>query len=210
MPHFLIVDDHSSVREGLKHILQNEFPSSTIAFAVTPPEAIAEVDGKFTDLVILDISLTGRDGLTLTREIKDRSPRSHILIHSMHPEDQFGIRALRAGADGYLTKDRPVAELIAATRKLLQGGRWISPALAEHLANAVAHPAGGGLDSLSDRELQILRMTTAGKSPTNIAEDLGLSIKTVSTYRTRLLEKLDLRTTADLIRFGLENNLSGD
>ena len=208
MPHFLIVDDHSSVREGLKYILQNEFPASTIALADSPQEALRAIESEFAILVVLDISLTGRDGLSLIREIKDRSPRSHILVHSMYPEDQFGVRAMRAGADGYLTKDRPVVELITAVKRLLQGGRWISGALGEHLAVAVANPSGRGLDSLTDRELQVLRMTTAGRSPKDIAHDLGLSIKTVSTYRGRILEKLGLRTTADLIRFGIEHQLS--
>ena len=141
--------------------------------------------------------------------VKDRSPDTKVLVHTMHPEDQFGVRALRGGADGYITKDAPVSEIIFAVRKLLQGGRYVSPGLAEVLAGALAANTDRSIESLSDREFQVLRAITTGKTPTDIAEELQLSIKTVSTYRARILEKLDLRTTADLIRFGLEQHLDG-
>lgn len=156
------------------------------------------------------LSLTGRDGFELLRELKDRSPHSRILIHTMHTEEQFGVRALRAGADGFVTKDRPVEELLNAIRRVHGGKRYISPNLAERLADAVTRGGEGNAqpDSLSDREHQILRMIVSGKSPTDIANELHLSIKTISTYRARMLEKLNLQTTADLIRFGLEHGMT--
>lgn len=207
---FLIVDDHSMIREGLKRTLDVEFPGSHILAASSAAEALASLDAEAGQVVILDLSLTGRDGFEMLREIKDRSPHSRVLIHTMHTEEQFGVRALRAGADGYVTKDRPVEDLLTAVRRLHSGKRYISNNLAERLADVVTR--GGEItpmpDALSDREHQILRMIVSGKSPTEIANDLHLSIKTISTYRARMLEKLDLHTTADLIRFGLEHNLA--
>ena len=207
---FLIVDDHAMIREGLKRTLDVEFPGSHILAASSAAEALAALDAEGGQVVILDLSLTGRDGLELLREIKDRSPHSRVLIHTMHTEEQFGVRALRAGADGYVTKDRPVEDLLTAVRRLHAGKRYISNNLAERLADVVTR--GGDItpmpDALSDREHQILRMIVSGKSPTEIANDLHLSIKTISTYRAHMLEKLDLHSTADLIRFGLEHNLA--
>jgi DNA-binding NarL/FixJ family response regulator len=126
----------------------------------------------------------------------------------MHPEDQFGVRAIRAGAEGYVTKDAPAKDLLNAVRKITAGGRYVTPLLAELMASALSTASPDqSVDALSDRELQILRMITVGRSPGDIATELQLSIKTVSTYRSRLLEKLQLKTTADLIRFGLQNGL---
>ncbi len=207
---FLVVDDHAMIREGLKRTLEVEFPDATVVAAATAAEALAAIEADGVQIVILDLSLTGRDGFELLREIKDRSPHSRILIHTMHTEEQFGVRALRAGADGYVTKDRPVEDLLTAIRRLHSGKRYISDNLAERLADVVTrgNEAVALQDTLSDREHQILRMIVGGKSPTEIANELQLSIKTISTYRARMLEKLDLHTTADLIRFGLERNLT--
>jgi DNA-binding NarL/FixJ family response regulator len=207
---FLIVDDHAMIREGLKRTLDVEFPGSTIMAAATAAEAVSTVGTDGIQVVILDLSLTGRDGFELLREIKDRSPHSRVLIHTMHSEEQFGVRALRAGADGFVTKDRPVEDLLTAVRRVHSGKRYISDSLAERLADVVTRGGDGPArpESLSDREHQILRMIVSGKSPTEIANELHLSIKTISTYRARMLEKLDLHTTADLIRFGLEHNLT--
>ncbi len=155
------------------------------------------------------MNLPGQDGIGLIRQFKDQNPWVRVLIHTMHPEDQLGIRSLRAGVDGYLTKDRPVAELFDAVARLREGRRYISTSLGERLAHYVTSKAEGrdGVDLLSDREYQILRLLTAGKSPTQIADELTLSIKTISTYRSKILEKLDLATTADLIRFGISHNV---
>ncbi|MEQ1884845.1 MAG: response regulator transcription factor [Bryobacteraceae bacterium] len=209
MSSLLIVDDHTIVREGLGRMLGSELPECTIGYASTAQEALTAIETKSWSLAVLDISLPGGDGLELIRTVKDRSASTRILVHTMHPEDQFGVRSLRAGADGYITKDASVNDIILAVRRILAGGRYVSPALAEVLAGTVAANSDRGLASLSDREFQVLRSITAGKTPTDIADELLLSIKTVSTYRARVLEKLDLRTTADLIRFGLENHLDG-
>jgi two-component system, NarL family, invasion response regulator UvrY len=206
---FLIVDDHATVRDGLEHLLSAEFPDSTFASAANAAEASERSRHESFDIVILDVNLPGQDGIGLIRQFKDHHPWIRVLIHTMHPEDQLGIRALRAGADGYLTKDRPVAELFEAVERLREGRRYISTSLGERLAHYVTSKAEGrdGVDLLSDREYQILRMLTAGKSPTQIADELTLSIKTISTYRSKILEKLRLATTADLIRFGISHNV---
>jgi two-component system, NarL family, invasion response regulator UvrY len=206
---FLVVDDHSMVREGLGRLLALEFPGSVIRYAASEQAALAAVTGKFFLLAVIDISMPNGNGLALIPEIKGRSPRTRILVHTMHPEDPFGYQALRCGADGFITKDAPVDQILQAVRKILQGGRFVSPALAEVLADGLSGSIAGGAASLSDREFQILRNITSGKTPTEIAEDLGLSIKTVSTYRTRILEKLHLRTTAEMIRFGIQHNFDG-
>jgi len=205
---FLIVDDHSAVREGLGRILGAEFPGITLHYAASFKDALAALDTQAYAFAVLDISMAGGDGLSLVREIKDRSPHTRILIHTMHPEEQFGLRALRAGADGFVTKDAPVTGILAAARKILQGGRAFSPAVAELLiaSRASAGPSHG-LESLSEREFQILRLYASGQTTSEIAETLHLSAKTVSSHRARILEKLGLRTTAELIRFGLEHKL---
>lgn len=206
---FLIIDDHSMVREGLGRMLASEYPGSLIRFAASGQEALDAVVERFFLLAVVDISMPGGNGLRLIPDIKDRSPRTRILVHTMHPEDPFGYQALRCGADGFITKDAPVDQILLAVRKILQGGRFVSPALGEVLASALSSGVGGGAESLSEREFQILRLITSGKTPTEIADDLGLSVKTISTYRTRILEKLHLRTTAEMIRFGIRHNLDG-
>ncbi len=205
---FLLVDDHPLIREGLERTLGAEFPGSVFATAATQAEALAAVEADGWEVVLLDLSLPGRDGLSFIRDIKDRSPHTRVLVHTMHPEDQMGVRALRAGADGYITKDRPEAELLAAVRKVKAGQRYVSESLGERLADFVMRGENVELaDTLSDREYQILRMITLSKTPTEIADELHLSVKTISTYRSRILEKLGLQTTSDLIRFGLEHKL---
>jgi DNA-binding NarL/FixJ family response regulator len=202
-----VADDHSLVREGLGRILMAEFPGAIVRYAASGQEVVEAIGQKFFLLVVLDISMPGSAGLNLIPEIKDRSPRTRILIHTMHPENPFGYQSLRAGADGFITKDAPVEQILVAVRKILKGGHHVSAALAEVLAGALTLRPGGGAESLSDREFQILRMVTSGKTPTEIAAELSLSVKTVSTYRTRILEKLQLRTTAEMIRFGIRHNL---
>jgi two-component system, NarL family, invasion response regulator UvrY len=161
------------------------------------------------DVVLLDLSMPGRGGLESVRELKDLSPSTSILIYTAHPEDQLGVRALRAGADGFITKDRPPEELVKAVRRVLEGKRYISDTLAERMAEALAQPVPDEPhELLSDREYQILRMMGSGKSASEIAVQLNLSVKTVSTYRTRVLQKLNLQTTAELIRYAVENRIS--
>ena len=205
----LIVDDHATVRDGLEHLLSSEFPQAAFRSAASAEEALEILASEPIDIIVLDLNLSGRSGLELVQLFKDSRPSVRILIHTMHGEEQFGLRALRSGADGYLTKDMPVTHLFGAIRRLAEGKRYISPSLAEQLANAVARPGNRPLtDLLSDREYQVLRMLSAGKTPSGIAAELNLSIKTISTYRSRILEKLGLESTADLIRFGIEHNLT--
>jgi two-component system, NarL family, invasion response regulator UvrY len=207
---FLVVDDHPMIRKGLERTLSTEFPEASFRFACTPDEALKSLlDGK-VNLVILDLNLPGSDGLELLREIKEHDPQIRVLVHTMYAEEQFGVRALRAGADGYLTKDKPVEDLLQAVRLLRGGRRFVSPILAERLIAALGNKREGTdlSTELSDREHQIMRMIVAGKAPKEIGAELGISSKTVSTYRTRLLDKLDLHSTAELVRFALENKLA--
>jgi DNA-binding NarL/FixJ family response regulator len=203
------VDDHFAVRNGVAQMLRDTFPNIQVGTAESAQASLDLLASENWDLVILDLSLPGRGGLDIIKQMKDTSPGSAILVYTMYPEDQFGVRALRAGADGYLTKDRPQEDLIEAARRISNGKRYITPALAESLANYVSEPAAGSLhELLSDREFQILRLLASGKTPTDIANELNLSIKTVSTYRTRILTKLNLNTTAELIRYAIEQKLS--
>jgi DNA-binding NarL/FixJ family response regulator len=203
----LIVDDHVAVRQGLERIVLSAFPGAEVGAAGTTEEVLAKVDSGHFTLVILDLSLPGRGGLELISQIKTLSPATGILIYTGFPDDHLGLRCLRLGADGYVTKDRPVDDLIKAIERVDQGRKWVSDELAEILAQSVATNKTMSIDSLSERELQVLRLLAKGDSPTQIGADLHLSVKTVSTYRARLLEKLGLETTADLIRFAIENGL---
>lgn len=197
------------MREGLLRILSQEFPDSRCKAASNPAEILELVASGTFDVLILDLGMPGRGGLDVLRQVKDISPATAILIYTVHPDDELGIRAFRAGADGYVTKDRPVEDLLTAIRKVSEGKRYISESLAQRLANLVLQPTAVPLhDTLSDRELQILQMLGAGLTPSLIAAKLHLSIKTVSTYRTRLLGKLDLNTTGELIRYAVENKIS--
>lgn len=205
----LIADDHVAVREGLVRILNHEFPSAQCQLAEEPAQIIRLATADYYDLLVLDLSLPGRGGLDVIKQIKDISPNTAILIYTVHPDDEFGLRALRAGADGYVTKDRPVEELLTAIVRVSEGKRYLSEALTERMANLVLHPSEAPPhENLSDRELQILQMLGAGLTPSVIASRLNLSIKTVSTYRTRLLGKLDLNTTGELIRYAVENKIT--
>jgi two-component system, NarL family, invasion response regulator UvrY len=205
----LVVDDHVAVREGMTRLLQAEFPLVSVLAATDEQSLLSAVASRQFDVVILDLSLPGRGGLDLIRQVKDLSPAAAILVYTVHSEDQFGVRALRSGADGYLTKDRPAEELLEAVKRLAGGKRYITSRMAENLANMVSSPASMELhESLSDRELEVLGRLANGATPTEIAAHLNLSIKTVSTYRARLLEKLALHSTADLIRYAIEKGLS--
>jgi two-component system, NarL family, invasion response regulator UvrY len=204
----IVVDDHVAVRQGLAQILADEFSGAVVVATDQAQTAIELLEKESWNLVILDLNLPGRGGLDAIRLFKDASPATGILVYTVHPEDQFGVRALRAGAEGYITKDRPAAEFLQAVRQVASGKRYVGPVLADCLAYLVFRPTGASAHTtLSDREHQILRMIGAGKSPTDIAGELNLSIKTVSTYRARILTKLDLSTTADLIRYALEHKL---
>ncbi len=204
----LIVDDHSIVREGLKRILSDVADIQVAAEAGNGADAMATLRKQRFDLVLLDLSLPGRTGLEVLQVIKSEFRKLPVLILSAHEEDQYAVRALRDGADGYLNKQSAPELLVTAIRKVAAGGKYVSPAMAERLAEEV----GGRSDKpshedLSDREFAVLKMIAAGKSLNEIAEHLSISPKTVSTYRARIIEKTGLQTNADLIRYALENNL---
>lgn len=204
----LIVDDHVVVRQGLKQILADEFPKAVFGEAGTAAEALQCVHGKKWDIVLLDLTLPGRGGLDVLGELKAVQPNLPVLVLSMHAESEFAVRVLKAGASGYLTKQSAADELVAAIRKAIDGGRYITASLAEKLAMDLTSGSSRKLhEELSDREFQTMRLLAAGQSVKEIGGTLGLSGKTVSTYRARVLEKLQLKTTVDLARYALEHGL---
>jgi DNA-binding NarL/FixJ family response regulator len=205
----LITDDHAVVRHGLKRILGEEFKDTTFGEACNAQEALELAGRQKWDVAILDLSLPGRGGLEALREIRTQHPDLPVIVFSMYPEEQFATRALKAGASGYLTKESAPEQMAAAVLKVLSGGHYVSPALAEKLAADVGR--GWSRDpheTLSDREFEIMQMIGRGKTVTGIAQELSLSIKTVSTYRARILEKMQLKTTAELIRYVVERGLA--
>jgi DNA-binding NarL/FixJ family response regulator len=204
----LLVDDHALVRRGLRELLADEFPGAVFTEAGSGPEAVEKIRNTVFTLVVLDLSIPGRDGLDVLKEFHERLPKLPILMLSVYAEEQYALRALRAGAAGYITKESAPEELSKAIRKVLSGGRYISPSLAERLATTLAGDTCRPLhESLSDRELQVLRMVAGGESIKQIGVLLALSEKTISTYRTRILEKMDMKTTANLIRYALRAGL---
>lgn len=204
----LITDDHAVLRRGLKQILEDGFGKIQFGDAANAGEAIANVAREHWDLVVLDITMPGRSGLDALKEIKALKPNMRVLVLSVHSEDQFAVRVLKAGASGFLNKDSAPEELVKAVRKVLAGGRYVSASLAENLAMKLDKP-GDQLphQTLSDREFQVLRMIGSGKTVSEIAEELTLSVKTVSTYRARILEKMNLHTNAELTRYSFEHKL---
>jgi DNA-binding NarL/FixJ family response regulator len=205
---FLIVDDHSLVRNGLTQILAKTYPGAEIAEARDAKTALAFVTQTKFDVVVLDISLPDQSGLDVLKQIKELQMDAKILILTMHPEDQFAVRVLKAGASGYLTKDSASEEVAIAVKKILDGGTYVSAALAEKLASNLHAPSQRlPHDRLSDREYQILRMIGIGKSVKEIAYELSLSIKTISTYRARVLAKLKFKGNADVIRYAMREKL---
>lgn len=208
MMRVLIADDHAIFRLGLKDLLNTEFDKVTFAEARNADEALDQVRKQNWEIVILDISMPGRSGLDILQEIKRLRPKLPVLLLSMHPEEQFARRALKSGAAGYLTKESVPDELKKAVRKALGGGRYVSSALAEKLACDLDPGMETPLhDLLSDREFQVLRMVASGKTVKDIADELALSVKTVSTYRTRLLEKTRMKNNAELIRYAVQSHL---
>jgi two-component system, NarL family, invasion response regulator UvrY len=204
----LIIDDHAVVRRGLKEILTRELDGSVCDEAENSEQAITKVRGQDWALVILDIAMPGRSGLDVLRDIRQERRDLPVLIFSMHAEDQYARRVFKAGARGYLNKESPPEELIKAIKRILSGGRYVSPALAERLAWDLSEDTEQQLhETLSDREFEVLRMIACGKTVSLIAEELHLSVPTVSTYRARILEKLKMTSTAELIRYAFRNHL---
>jgi DNA-binding NarL/FixJ family response regulator len=205
----LLVDDHAVVRRGLRELLADEFPGAEFGEAATGPEALVEIPRRAWTLVLLDLSLPGRDGLEVLKEALVLQPGLRVMIVSVQAEDQYALRALRAGAVGYVTKETASRDLTAAVRKVVEGGKYVSPNLvAQMVESLTGDTAGQPLhEGLSDRELQVLRMLAGGKSVKEIGGELALSEKTISTYRTRILRKLSLHSTAELMRYALRVGL---
>ncbi len=209
MIEIIIVDDHAVVRSGIKHILQERHDINVVAEASTGSEAMKHLREHSADIVLLDISMPDQSGIEVLRTIRSQHPDVSVLILTMHPEEQYAIRALKSGASGYITKDSAPSELIGAIVKISSGKRYISASLADKLAGMLdISTERAPHELLSDRELEVLLLVAAGNNMTEIADRLNLSIKTVSTYKGRILLKMDLKSTADIIRYSIKNNLS--
>ena len=202
----LIVDDHAVVRRGLRELLA-ETGAVSVGEAATAVEAMERI-GEPWDLVILDLNLPGRGGLDLLVEVKRECPALPVLVLTVYSEDQYAIRALRLGAAGYLTKESAPEQLLEAVTKVIGGGRYVSPSLAEKLVVSL-HPGHDGAphEALSNREYQVFRLLASGKTVGQVAEELNLSAKTISTYRGRILEKMEMRSNADLTHYAVRNEL---
>jgi two-component system, NarL family, invasion response regulator UvrY len=204
----LVADDHAVVREGIKRILTQDDAIEVVAEAADGSAALDRVHEMDPDVVVLDMSMPGRGGLETLQEIKRRWPRMGVLVLSMHPEDQYAVRVLREGADGYLSKDSAADELINAIHKIHGGGKYVSSSVAERLALTVERGfEGAPHERLSTREFQVLSMIAQGRTVTEIGVELSLSVKTVSTYRTRVLEKMGMKSNADLTYYAIKNGL---
>jgi DNA-binding NarL/FixJ family response regulator len=205
----LLADDHSIVREGLRRIVEESGDMEVVAEAADGREALRQVEGAAPDVAVVDISMPGIDGLEVVGRLKESHPGLPVLILTMHEEAQYIVRAIEAGAMGYLTKQSAPEQLVTAIRKVHQGQRYMTDEATEALALRIARGSRDKtpLDSLSMRELQVLRRLAMGHTNREIAQAYSLSIKTVDTYRARLLKKLDLRNNAELIRFAIQNSL---
>lgn len=204
----LIVDDHALVRRGLRWLLSDEFKEGAFGEAGDARQAIAQLRQKEWDIALIDICLPGKSGLDLLKEVKAEWPKLPVLVLSGHAEDLFAIRVLKAGASGYMSKDSPPDELVKAVRRIVAGGRYVSPALAETLAaRANKDLARAPHETLSDREYEVMSQIACGKSVTAIADELSLSAKTISTYRARILEKLGVKNSAAIVHYAMRNGL---
>ncbi len=204
----LIADDHTVVRRGLRQILLEGFPSAQVEEVADAEELIKKIMQAPWDLVISDLSMPGRSGLEALQQIKQIQPKLPVLILSIHPEDQYAIRVLRAGAAGYLSKDMAPDELVIAVQKVLMGKKYITDTIAEKLASVLDQDASKAPhEILSDREFSVLKLLASGKSVSEIAESMFLSVTTVSTYRTRIMVKMNMKNNADLTLYAIENKL---
>jgi DNA-binding NarL/FixJ family response regulator len=204
----LLADDHAMVRSGLKEILADTGDIVVAGEATDGHEALAQVRAREFDVAVLDLTMPGRSGIELIRQVKEARPRLRVLVLTMHKEEQYAVRALKAGASGYLTKESAADELVAAIRRIAAGGAYVSPETAERLALDAGRAADAPPHTLlSDREFQVFQMIANGYTVGEIAKRLSLSVKTVSTHKTHILEKMDLANQAELIRYALEHKL---
>ena len=208
MIRIMIADDHRIVREGLKQILAETPDMIVVDEASNGQEVLGKVWENDYDVVLLDISMPGRSGLDILKQLKNERPKLAVLVLSMYSEEQYAMRALRAGASGYMTKESAPDELIEAIRKVSTGRKYISPTVAEKLAVSLeAKDERPAHENLSDREYQVMCMIASGKTIKSIADELSLSVKTVSTYRTRILEKMRMKNNAELTHYSIQNRL---
>jgi len=201
----LIVDDHAIIRQGLKQLLADAFPDAGFGEADNGTQALEQIWKQPWDVVLLDITMPGKSGLDVLKQMVEAQPNVAVLVLSMHPEDQYAVRVLKAGAAGYLTKNTASEEVVGAVKKVLSGGKYVSAALAENLATGLNTRTEH--ETLSDREYQVLRLIASGKSVKEIGYDLSLSVKTISTYRTRIMEKMSFKSNADIIRYAVHHKL---
>jgi len=204
----VVVDDHAVVREGLKRIIAENDGMMVSGEAADGFEAMQVIKKEHCDVVLLDITMPNKSGLDVLKELHAESPRLPVLVLSMHPEDQYALRVLRAGAAGYVTKESAPAKLVQAIRKVVRGGKYVSPTLAEKLVTDLeADNDRPPYEILSDREYQVLCLIASGKTVSEIGEELALSVKTISTYRVRILEKLRMKNNAELTRYAIKESL---
>jgi DNA-binding NarL/FixJ family response regulator len=204
----LLADDHAIVRAGLKELLEDTGDIRVAAEATNGQEVMAQIRARDFDVAVLDMTMPGRSGIELIKQVKDEKPKLRVLVLTMHSEAQYAVRALKAGASGYLTKDAAAEQLVAAIRRIAAGGAYVTPETAERLALAAAPRSEAAPHTLlSDREFQVLQMIAGGRTVGEIARRLALSVKTVSTHKSRILQKLGLSNQAELIRYALEHKL---
>jgi DNA-binding NarL/FixJ family response regulator len=206
--HILIADDHAVVRRGLKEILAEALPSVEFSEAGNGDEVLSHLGKTPISLLVLDISMPGRSGMDVLRDVKHTYPRMPVIILSCQPEEQYAVRCLRAGAAAYINKESAPEELAMATRKILSGGHYVSASLAEKLVANLDEDAGKPLhELLSDREFEVMKMIAAGVPLTEIGERLHVSVKTISTYRARIMEKMQMKSNAELTRYAMTHSL---
>ena len=211
MTRVLIADDHAIVRDGLRHILRSASGLEVAGEASDGATTIAMIRATAADVLVLDLSMPGRNGVELLKQIKDEKPALRILVLTMHAEQQYAVRAFKAGASGYLTKESASAELVTAVSKVASGGVYVSLAMAERLAQSLNEPADDlPHQRLSDREFEVFRRIAAGETITQIAHALSVSAKTVSTYKTRILEKMQMPHETALVRYAMRHKLFDD
>ncbi|HYG18209.1 MAG TPA: response regulator transcription factor [Ohtaekwangia sp.] len=203
----LIADDHAIVRKGLIELLREEFHAIDVYEATNSQQAVDTVARQSPDVILLDISMPGVSGIETLKQLRANGVKAPILMLSMHPEDQYAIRSLRAGASGFINKETATEELLVAVHKVLGGKKYITPSVAEKLAQVGQQDTRAAHESLSDREMQVLQLIGSGKTVSEIAEQISLSVNTISTYRTRLLDKLGLKNNAELTRYALDHHL---
>jgi DNA-binding NarL/FixJ family response regulator len=211
MIRIVLADDHTIVREGLKQLLSGAGDLAVVGEAQNGHEVLERVRALDFDVLLLDMSMPGRSGLELIKQVRAEKPKLRVLVLSMHEEEQYAVRAIKAGASGYLTKESATAQLVSAIRKVAGGGAFITESVAQHLAlDAMPQTDGPPHAALSDREFQVFREIVSGKAVSDIASELNLSVKTVSTHKARIMQKMNMSNPAELIRYAIQHRLVDD